>query len=136
MGQKTIPELDALTAIDENTLFIIDDGIQTYKITGDNLAASLRALTSKVVSKNSNYGMAVTDGMVKATGAITITLPDATQCPNREFLIKKMDSGTTTSIAFTSGQSADDETSLSLTEQFSFFNFKSNGVGFDLIAWG
>lgn len=43
MADKTIPQLDESTAIDENSLFVFDSGVQTFKIPAPDVAAGLRA---------------------------------------------------------------------------------------------
>lgn len=44
MAEKTIPQLQETTIIDENTLIPIDSGIQTYKLTAANLAKGIAPL--------------------------------------------------------------------------------------------
>lgn len=41
MAQKTIPQLNEISSIDENAVIPVDTGIQSYKITAPNLAKSL-----------------------------------------------------------------------------------------------
>lgn len=92
--------------------------------------------TNTVQTKSADYTMLPSDTIVLASGTHTITMPNATVCTGSEFIVKKTDSGTTTSIAFQSAQSADGQTSLSLTEQYSFYRFMSNGTNLDIIGWG
>lgn len=42
MAEKTIPELEAITSIDDNSLFVVDTGIETFRINGANLALFIR----------------------------------------------------------------------------------------------
>lgn len=138
MAQKTIPELNPVTSFDENALFVIDDTAQTFKITAANVEKSLKKLRPYFASTGSaDATLTPLDKIIRISGAHTITLPDGDDCEmGDEFIVKKMDSGTTTTIVFQSGQSADGETTLTLTEQFSFFRFMWNGTGWDIVGQG
>jgi hypothetical protein len=89
-----------------------------------------------VVTSAADYTVLAGDRLVRVSGAHTWTLPDATLNTGNIYTLKKTDSGTTSSIAFTGGQSADGQTSLTLTEQYSFYQFQSNGTTYDIVAWG
>lgn len=56
MAQKTIPELSEATTIDENSLFAIDSGVQTFKITTPNVKKSLAALGVMTYSERQAIG--------------------------------------------------------------------------------
>lgn len=136
MAQKTIPQLDEATEIDENALVPFDSGTQSYKIAAGDMAQSLRGLCAPVRTVSTGGDIEPEDETVRVSGAITRTMPDATLVEGREYLIKKTDSGTTTTIDFSSGQTADGESSLSLTEQYAFYRLKSNGTDWDIVGAG
>ncbi len=46
MAQKTIPELNATTTIDENTILPVDSGVQTFKATAKTLAKAFANLST------------------------------------------------------------------------------------------
>lgn len=111
---------------DTNLNHAVSDTTKWRKVVGPNT----------VVTSSANYQILAGDRLVRVSGAHTWTLPDATLNTGSLYTIKKTDSGTTSSIAFLGGQSADGETSLSLTEQYGFYTFQSNGTNYDLVAWG
>lgn len=137
MADKTIPELVETTEAAATNVFVIDDGVDTKKIQTQNLAVSLRRFIGKSETKSANYDVQYDDDLIRVSGNTQIRLPDATSNEGQEFTVKKIDVvGTTVTIVFSGGQEADDETSLTLTEQYSLYRFKSNGVGYDIVAWG
>jgi hypothetical protein len=138
MAQKTIPELSEATTFDENALFPIDSGIQTFKVTAPHVYKALKQFGPiDVQTKAVDYDMVFTDKLVRASGAHTIGLPDGDNCqPGDEFIVKKTDSGTTTTIDCPGGETMDGETSLTLTEQYGFYRFMFNGTNYDIVAWG
>ncbi len=68
MADKTIPELVALTSIDENALFIVDTGTETFKITSENIAVFFRdsilpaGMTSPYAGATAPSGWLLADG--------------------------------------------------------------------------
>lgn len=50
MAQKTIPELQASTVVDSNSLFIVDSGIQTFKVTATDVASGLQKLFTNPIA--------------------------------------------------------------------------------------
>lgn len=42
MAEKTIPDLAFTTDLDDNSLFVVDSGTQTFKVNGENLALFIR----------------------------------------------------------------------------------------------
>lgn len=136
MADKTIPELSATTTITGTALIPVDSGVQTFKMTATNLAKGLVALFFPVIqTKSTSYQILATDRGVRMSGDNTATMPDATLCAGKKFRVKKIDAaGTTTTIAFLSGQSADGQTSLTITEQYGFWDLESNGTNFDIVG--
>jgi hypothetical protein len=137
MGQKTIPQLDEATSFDENALIPIDTGIQSFKVTGENFAKSIaNILRPLVVTTSADHTLAPSESLIRASGNHTITMYPAADGEGRRHTIKKTDSGTTTTIAFDGAEDADGETTLSLTEQYSFFELQSNGTTWDIVNAG
>jgi hypothetical protein len=136
MADKTIPELTEATTLTGTAVFPFDSGIQTFRVTATNLAKALAAVFYPVVqTKNVDYQILVTDRSVRMSGDHTATMPDATLCTGKKFRVKKIDgAGTTTSIAFLAGQSADGETLLAITEQYGFWDLESNGTNYDIVG--
>lgn len=83
-----------------------------------------------------DYTVLISDGLIEATGTHTITMPDATKNSGVEYIIKKPDSGTTTTISFSGGQTADGASTLSLPEQYGFYRLMSNGTTYDIVGAG
>lgn len=93
--------------------------------------------TPTVQTKAVDYQVLAGDRLVRVSGTFNTTLPDATLVEGLDFVIKKTDSNATTAtILFLSAQSADGLTSLTLTEQYSFYRFQSNGTTYDITGWG
>lgn len=131
MAQKKIIDFPLRTDFDQTVNLVGDDTIQTWRNTGQQVKDFCRRLTLQ--TKAANYQALINDGLIRVSGNSAITMPDATLCPEREYVVKKIDAvGTTATIDFLLGQSADGETSLSLTERYSFFRLVSNGVTFDI----
>lgn len=90
-----------------------------------------------VVTNAGAYQILAGDGIVRSSGTFAKTMPNATLVSGNEYVVKKIDTfGTTTTIAFLGGQNADGQTTLTLTEQYSFYRLKSNGTNYDLVGWG
>jgi hypothetical protein len=104
----------------------LSDATNWKKITGVNT----------VQTKSADYQILAGDSLVRVSGTHTTTLPDATLVSGNKYTIKKIDSGTTSTIAFLSAQTADGQSTLTLTEQYGFYQFQSNGTNYDIIAWG
>jgi len=81
----------------------------------------------KFTALSGNQTLDGTYYFVTATGNITITLPTATSITGREYIIKKIDSGTTTTINTTSSQTMDGQLTITLNQQYTTFHFISDG---------
>lgn len=95
------------------------------------------SLLGTVVSKSANYTLTTADGIVLATtgvSGITLTLPDATLNSGRVYFIKKVDSGLgVLTIATTSSQTIDGETTQTIAYQYYSLTIISNGTSWYLI---
>ncbi len=89
-----------------------------------------------VTSQSGAYTILPNDGLIEATGGFTLTMPDATKVSGVEYIISKVDSGTTTTIAFVGGQTAAGASTLTLPEQYGFYRLMSNGTNFVIVGAG
>lgn len=82
-----------------------------------------------VVSANTTLGVGHHIVLVDASGGNrTITLPDATDCSGRQYIIKKIDSSTNTvTIAPQTGQTIDGQSSVVLSSQYQLVKIVSDG---------
>ena len=142
--QNGVAEWDSATTYYIGSFATDGTGGLYYSLTDANLNQALTVTTqwrkvggpATVVNSSATYQILAGDRLVRVSGAHTVTLPDATLNSGAIYTIKKIDSGTTTTIAFLGGQSADGQTSLTLPEQYGFFQFQSNGATYDIVAWG
>jgi hypothetical protein len=86
------------------------------------------------VSANTTLGVNHHIVLVNASGgARTITLPDATTCAGRQYVIKKIDSSTNAvTITPQSGQTIDGQPSISITTQYDYRRVVSDGANWYL----
>ena len=87
-----------------------------------------------VVSANTTLGVNHHVVLVNASnGARTITLPNATTCAGRQYVIKKIDSSTNAvTIAPQSGQTIDGQANISITAQYDYRKVVSDGANWYL----
>jgi len=87
------------------------------------------------VSANTTLGIDHHIVLVNASGgAKTITLPNATTCAGRQYIIKKIDSSTNAvTITPQTGQTIDGQASISITTQYAYRKVVSNGINWFLI---
>ncbi len=87
------------------------------------------------VSANTTLGIDHHVVLVNASGgARTITLPNATTCAGRQYIIKKVDSSTNAvTITPQTGQTIDGQASISITTQYDYKKVVSNGTNWFLI---
>jgi len=86
------------------------------------------------VSANTTLGVNHHIVLVNASGgARTITLPDATTCAGRQYVIKKIDSSTNAvTIVPQAGQTIDGQASVSITTQYDYRGVVSDGANWYL----
>jgi hypothetical protein len=86
------------------------------------------------VSVNTTLGVDHHVVLVDASGgARTITLPDAMTCAGRQYIIKKIDSSANAvTITPQTGQTIDGQPSISITTQYDYRRFVSNGANWYL----
>jgi hypothetical protein len=86
------------------------------------------------VSANTTLGVDHHIVLVNASGgARTITLPDATTCAGRQYVIKKIDSSTdAVTIVPQSGQTIDGQASISINTQYDYRRVVSDGTNWYL----
>lgn len=95
MAQTVIPQLQELTNADENTLLIVDSGIQSYKMTAPNLGKGLLYIgrPNPTAAKTANYSIVVSDafGLLKldsSAGGFDLQLPNPSSFAKRSLTIK------------------------------------------------
>lgn len=81
MATKTIPQLNSISQVDQTDMTVIDTGVQTFKITAQDLAKGLRKFSTPNpgTPKSEAYLLTVNDAllMVDSTlGSFDISLPD------------------------------------------------------------
>jgi hypothetical protein len=95
------------------------------------------AFSTKVTTVTANTTLNNTYHIVLANAtnnAITITLPNATSCAGRQYIIKKIDSSTNAvTITPQLGQTIDDQASISITTQYDLIRIVSNGTNWYII---
>ena len=88
-----------------------------------------------VVSKSSNYTAAANDYLILVSGNTTITLPAAASNTGRVYVIKKVDSSSTTTIIDgNSSETIDGAATVNLTTQYSFRMIQSDGTNWQIIS--
>jgi hypothetical protein len=88
-----------------------------------------------IISKSANYNLAVGDGTVLFTAVATGTLPDATTCSGVGFVIKNnVSAGGTVTVATTSAQTIDGQTTWLLVNRWQYISVQSDGANWQIIA--
>jgi len=104
-------------------------------VSGDTIISG--AFSTKVTTITANTTLDNTYHIVLANatnGAITITLPSASTCSGRQYVIKKIDSSTNAvTIAPQSGQTIDGQTGINITTQNDLRRIVSNGTNWYII---
>lgn len=87
-----------------------------------------------VTSQSSAYPIVSTDCIVLVSGNTTVTLPTAVGITGRLYIIKKTDSASTTvTIATTSSQTIDGQTTVAFSEQYKCFTVISDNANWQVI---
>ena len=73
-----------------------------------------------------NYTLLESDIIILISGNVTITIPTAIGRPGKFYHLKKVDSGTTTTVAASGGQTLDGMASVRVTQQFTNLMIVSN----------
>lgn len=126
----------------------VSDGVGGiyYSLTDANTGNALSSTTNwrkvsgpgTVQTKTGTYQVLVGDKLIKVSGTWTLTMPNATLVDTcQEFVVKKTDSNATTiTIAFLASQTADTQSTLSLTEQYSYYRLMSDGANWQIVGAG
>jgi hypothetical protein len=92
----------------------------------DEASSTVKIKASAIVTKSTNYTATIADGTILASGAITLTLPAASSCPGKVFMIKKTDATTTLTIAASTGN-VEGNANLTTTTLGAAFQLQSDG---------
>lgn len=92
---KTLPQLDLISEIEDSSLFIVDDGIKTYRGTGTKLAEYMQTkiASRKTTSVKTGAYAASVDQLVLVdssggSGNFAITLPTAVGVTDKIVAVK------------------------------------------------
>lgn len=150
MAQKTITQLQLRDNVSADLNFASDDGIQSYRVTAqqikdftlpDNGLGRVKLAQGGVgrlvvTPVTSTYPIVSTDDLVLCSGgAFTVTLPTAVGIVGRRFVIKKTDSSFANiiTIATTSSQTIDGETSTTLNTIGETLELVSDGANWEIV---
>jgi hypothetical protein len=131
----------------------VSTGEGSYYITSSSTATNLKnffvynhqftldhetSLYNHVKEVTGTYTVLSTDYIILAVsgGSYTITLPSAHAVEGREYVIKKMYSGSTVTIDGASGNRIDGATTKTLTTQYTFYRIASDGNNWIIIGGG
>lgn len=136
MGQKTIPQLTEATEVGPSALIPIDTGIQTFKITFENMALSMKLLIAaqEFEEVSDDYTVQAEDRYVLATGTKNLTMPPVADVEGLEFTIKNVGDGTIT-ILPDDAETFDGAASYVLPEKYQFVKMISDGIDWNVVAW-
>ena len=95
------------------------------------------AIATAVVSKTTAYTLSSTDSLVlgdATAGAFTLTLPDATACKGRRYMLKKTDSSANVvTVGTTNSQTIDGATTKALSTQYANIDVVSDGSNWQIV---
>jgi hypothetical protein len=95
------------------------------------------AIATAVVSKTAAYTLSSTDSIVlgnATAGAFTLTLPDATTCQGRRYMLKKTDSSANVvTVGATNSQTIDGTTTRALSTQYANIDVVSDGSNWQIV---
>lgn len=107
-------------------------------LTTTNKITAGGAFQSPIATKTASYTLTATDSNIlgdATSGAITITLPDATNISGLQYRVKKIDSSANAvTIATTSSQTIDGATTKALSSQYDSATFVSDGANWKLFS--
>jgi len=96
------------------------------------------SFSSPIKTVTAAYTLTSSDSTVLAnasSAAFTVTLPDATTCSGREYVIKKIDSSANAvTVGVTGTQTIDGASSRSLASQYKYITVQSDGSNWYIIA--
>ena len=94
------------------------------------------SISTTIDTKTASYTLTDNDNIIlgdATTGAIILTLPDATKMKGRQYTIKKQDaSPNLVSLATTSNQLIDGNATYDISAQYQFITATSNGTGWSV----
>jgi hypothetical protein len=115
-------------------LSFIPDSTETSGVySGTYGVAKFGGIQLNLSSVSANTTLDNTYSYVLATGTITVTLPTAVGITGRLYWIKKMDTGTTLTIATTSSQTIDGSSTLTVNTQYASYTLVSNGSNWIIV---
>lgn len=105
--------------------------LTVYTASGQQKVATIASYS--YVAITADYAVAATDYMVDITsGNVTVTLPTAVGITGRQYVIKNSGTGTIT-IATTSSQTIDGQTTRLITFQWTSLTIMSDGSNWKLV---
>lgn len=149
MAQKKITDLTLIGSIAGTENLPVDDTIQTYRATVNqlkdfiladgNISRSMLAQGAvarmNYATKTANYTMLITDDVIfgdASGGAIDITLPDPSTCLGRPFFVKKIDTNFVDAVTVKGTIDGGTDHLLQLENQGAIF--MSIGTGYKILA--
>lgn len=143
---KTLPQLDLITDIEDTSLFVVDDGIKTFRGTGAQLAAYMQTkiASRKTTSVKTGAYVASVDQLVLVdssggSGGFAITLPTAVGVTDKLVAIKDVGGAlsaheTPVYVESTGGQTIGGLASDYLLEaDYGYWEFMSDGANWLVI---
>lgn len=95
MSGKTIPQLQTATSIDGNAMFVVDTGVQTFKISAFNVIKSLLGIGTLplITEKTDDFTLALGDEnkiipLNSENGSFDANLLDPATCQGKTFILK------------------------------------------------
>lgn len=137
MANKLIGDLTLRSDFDETCQIPVDDGIQTWRTTGQQIYDFIQRTYS---AKSADYVILDDDGievvnMTTSSSDKTVTLPDAVDNPHRILTIKKADSGSgIVTVARAGSDTIDGATSFILKAQYDAIRLISTSGGWAILG--
>jgi len=135
-GNVTLSLTSSSATIGNTTVTLGGTSTSLGNLTLNN--ATTNGLTKALVTKTGNYTATIVDCTIlgnAATGNITITLPTAASVAGRFYVVKKIDStANTVTVATTSAQTIDGQSSKVLSIQYDGIQVQSDNANWVIIS--